>query len=77
MLGEFDQETAITLLDRYISLADQSTRPSIAAAWWRKGVAYEQLEEIEKAIACHEKCLELDESFSDAQAALDRLRQSE
>ncbi|MFH1373795.1 MAG: serine hydrolase [bacterium] len=76
ILGKFDLESAIALLDRYISLANESTRPSIAAAWWRKGVAYEQLGEIEKSIACHEKCLELDEGFSDAQAALDRLRQS-
>jgi len=76
ILGEFDQETAVTLLDRYISLADDSARPSIAAAWWRKGVVYEQLGKTEKAIMCHEKCLELDEGFSDAQAALDRLRQS-
>jgi len=76
LLGEYEQEEAIELLDRYISLADESTRPSFAAAWWRKGVAYEQMEETEKAIACHEKCLELDQGFSDAQAALERLRKS-
>jgi CubicO group peptidase (beta-lactamase class C family) len=77
ILGEFDQETAINLLDQYISLAEESTRPSIAAAWWRKGVVYEQLGEIDKAIACHEKCLRLDDGFSDAQEALDRLKQIE
>ncbi|UCE25205.1 MAG: serine hydrolase [Candidatus Zixiibacteriota bacterium] len=74
LLGEFEQAKAIELLDRYISLADESTRPSIAAAWWRKGVAYEQLGNIDQAIACHEKCLELDETFEDARAALDRLK---
>jgi CubicO group peptidase (beta-lactamase class C family) len=76
ILGGLDQESAIELLDKYISLADEATRPSIAAAWWRKGVAYEQLGDIEKAIVCHEKCLELDEGFADAQAALERLRKS-
>ncbi|UCG63136.1 MAG: serine hydrolase [Candidatus Zixiibacteriota bacterium] len=76
ILGEFGQEKAIDLLDRYISLADESTRPSIAAAWWRKGVAYEQMGEIEEATACHKKCLELDDGFADAQAALERLLES-
>jgi tetratricopeptide (TPR) repeat protein len=76
IIGKFDQEKAIDLLDRYVSLADESTRPSIAAAWWRKGVAYEQMGDIEKAMACHEKCLELDQGFPDAQAALERLRGS-
>jgi CubicO group peptidase (beta-lactamase class C family) len=74
ILGEFDQRAAIDVLDRYISLADESTRPSIAAAWWRKGVAYEQLGNTEEAIVCHKKCLELDEGFSDAQDALEKLR---
>jgi tetratricopeptide (TPR) repeat protein len=74
ILGEFEQEKAIDLFDRYISFADESTRPSIAAAWWRKGVAYEQLGEFDKAIECHEKCLELDEGFEDAKEALERLR---
>jgi CubicO group peptidase (beta-lactamase class C family) len=73
ILGEFDQETAINLLDRYISLADQSTRPSIAAAWWRKGVVYEQLGDIQKAIACHEKCLDIDGGWTEAKEALEKL----
>jgi CubicO group peptidase (beta-lactamase class C family) len=76
ILGEFDQETAINLLDQYISLADESTRPSIAAAWWRKGVLYEQLGKTEKAITCHEKCLEHDEGWAEAKEALERLRQN-
>jgi tetratricopeptide (TPR) repeat protein len=74
LLGEYEQEEAIELLDRYISLADESTRPSIAAAWWRKGVAYEQLEKTVEAITCHEKCLELDPGWPEAKEALARLR---
>ncbi len=74
IMGEFEQEKAIALLDRYISLADESTRPSIAAAWWRKGVVYEQLGDVKRAVECHRKCLELDEGFEDAQEALARLK---
>jgi tetratricopeptide (TPR) repeat protein len=73
ILGKFDQRAAIALLDRYISLADESTRPAAAAAWWRKGVAHEQLGEIEQALGCHRKCLELDGGFEMAHEALERL----
>jgi CubicO group peptidase (beta-lactamase class C family) len=59
ILGEFEQERAIELLDRYIELADANTDPSIAAAWWRKGVAYEQLADTGEAIASYRKSLEL------------------
>ncbi|HUV29535.1 MAG TPA: serine hydrolase [Acidobacteriota bacterium] len=76
LLGKFEQARAIELLDRYIEFADSTTNPSAAAAWWRKGVAYEQMGEIEKAIGCHEKCLELNQGYSDAQAALERLSKS-
>jgi tetratricopeptide (TPR) repeat protein len=74
ILGELDQMTAIKLLDRYIGVADESTRPSIAAAWWRKGVAYEQLGELAEAISCYEKSLELDRGLEFASQALERLR---
>ncbi len=74
ILGEFDQGKAIEILDKYIQLADESTRPSGAAAWWRKGAAYEQLGDIKQAIECHRKCLELDEGFEDAVEALARLK---
>jgi CubicO group peptidase (beta-lactamase class C family) len=73
IMGEFDQEKAIEQLDLYIKLADESTRPSAAAAWWRKGVAYEQLGMLQKAIESHKKCLELDQGFEDAIEALKRL----
>ena len=76
LIGKFEQARAIELLDRYIGLADSTARPSAAAAWWRKGVAYEQMGEIKKAIACHERCLELDQGYSDAQAAIERLKKS-
>ncbi len=73
ILGEFDHDKAIELLDRYIGLADESTRPSIASAWWRKGVVYEQKGDDEKAVKCYRQCLDLDEGFENARVALDRL----
>lgn len=77
LLGEFDQQTAIGLLDRYIALANESSGPSAAAAWWRKGVAYEQLGEMDRAIACYEMSLQLDKGFEFAAEALERLRPSD
>ncbi len=75
IIGEFDQEAAIEELDRYIKLADENTRPSIAAAWWRKGVAYEQLEKTKKAIKCYEKSLELDPEFEHAKESLQKIKE--
>jgi tetratricopeptide (TPR) repeat protein len=77
ILGEYEQARAIELLDRYIGLADENTQPSIAAAHWRKGVAYEQLNEVNKAIACYRESLDHDETFSQAQEALQQLEKSE
>jgi len=73
IFGEFEQEKAIEVLDKYIELADESTRPSIAAAWWRKGVAWEQLGEIKKALHSQKKCLELHPGYEYATEALARL----
>jgi CubicO group peptidase (beta-lactamase class C family) len=73
ILGEFDQEKAIEHLDLYIELADEASQPSAAAAWWRKGVAYEQLGRTKQALASHQKSLELDPGFGPAQEALARL----
>jgi tetratricopeptide (TPR) repeat protein len=74
ILAQTDQKEAVALLDTYISLADETSQPSIAAAWWRKGVAYEQLGDVEEAIDCHRTCLELDRGFEDAAEALQRLQ---
>jgi tetratricopeptide (TPR) repeat protein len=73
ILGEFDQEEAIKQLDMYIELADEKTQPSIAAAWWRKGIANEQLGRTKQAIDCHTTSLELDPDFDLARQALARL----
>jgi tetratricopeptide (TPR) repeat protein len=73
IMGEFNQEKAIEELDLYIKLADESTRPSIAAAWWRKGVAWEQTGKINKATECYKKSVELEPGFEQAVEALARL----
>ncbi|UCG52699.1 MAG: tetratricopeptide repeat protein [Candidatus Latescibacterota bacterium] len=77
ILGEFEQERAIELLDRYIELATANTEPSAAAAWWRKGIAYEQLGDNDKAITSYRKSLELDREFANAKQALERLEASQ
>jgi CubicO group peptidase (beta-lactamase class C family) len=73
ILGQFDQEKAIAELDKYIQLADEKTEPSIAAAWWRKGIAYEQLQQVDKAIECYKKSLELEPDFEQAKESLEKL----
>jgi CubicO group peptidase (beta-lactamase class C family) len=73
ILGEFDQEKAIEELDLYIELADESTRPPVAAAWWRRGIANEQLGRMKQAVKCYKTSLKLDPGFELAQEALSRL----
>jgi CubicO group peptidase (beta-lactamase class C family) len=73
ILGEFEEEKAIELLDTYINLATDKTQPSIAAAWWRKGVANEQLGRTALAIECYQTSLKLDPSFEYARQALVQL----
>jgi tetratricopeptide (TPR) repeat protein len=77
ILGKFEQERAIELLDRYIRLAEANTEPSAAAAWWRKGIAYEQLGDNDRAITNYRKSLELDPEFANAKEALERLETSQ
>lgn len=73
LFGEFEQNKAIEALDCYIELADKKTRPSIAAALWRQGMAYEQLGEKEQAVACYKHSLEKDPEFKQAKEALAKL----
>jgi CubicO group peptidase (beta-lactamase class C family) len=74
ILGNFDLDMAIQELDRYIELASEATQPSIAAAWWRKGVAYEQLSDRDMAIECYETSLKMDPDLEEAKESLEKLR---
>jgi CubicO group peptidase (beta-lactamase class C family) len=75
ILGGFELERALKDLDRYIRLADERTQPSAAAAWWRKGVAYEGLGDHTRAIACYTKSLELEPDFEEAKQSLSKLKE--
>jgi len=63
-------EKALPALTRYIELADDAIQPSKAAAWWRKGNAYELLGERSKARTCYETALAQDPNLVEAQKAL-------
>jgi CubicO group peptidase (beta-lactamase class C family) len=77
ILGEFDQKNAIEDLNLYIKLADNNTQPSVAAAWWRKGVAFEQLKEYKQAIKCYRRSLKLDPAFGLARESLNKIKKKQ
>jgi len=66
-------EKAIQLLDKYLELAPADADPNPAAAWWRKGVAYEKLKNTEMARTCYEKSMALDPEFSYPKQSLESL----
>ncbi|HWS78045.1 MAG TPA: serine hydrolase [Thermomonas sp.] len=75
--GKTDVAKALPALTRYIELAGADARPSRAAAWWRKGNAYELLGKRADAKASYEQALALDPDNEDAKAALDTLRKTD
>jgi CubicO group peptidase (beta-lactamase class C family) len=77
ILGKFELEKAIAELDWYMSLSNEQTQPSIAAAWWRKGVAFEGLGKRDTAIQCYRKSLDLDPDFEEARESLTHLEAAE
>ncbi|QSX39286.1 serine hydrolase [Shewanella cyperi] len=68
-----DVEKALPALNSYIALAGADARPSIAAAWWRKGNAYEQLGDKNQARSCYQQSLSLEPENTDAREALTRM----
>jgi CubicO group peptidase (beta-lactamase class C family) len=77
ILGKFELEQALKDLDRYIELANDRTQPSIPAAWWRKGVAYEEMGDRDSALECYEKSIKMDPEFGQAREALKRLAEEQ
>lgn len=73
IVGKTDVEKALQSLTRYIELAAADARPSRAAAWWRKGNAYEVLGNVSDARRCYEQSLQLDPNDEDVKLALARL----
>lgn len=73
IVGKTEVEKALQSLTRYIELAAADARPSRAAAWWRKGNAYEVLGKVSDARRCYEQSLQLDPNDEDVKLALARL----
>jgi CubicO group peptidase (beta-lactamase class C family) len=71
--GKVDVEKALPALTRYIENAGSDAQPSISAAWWRKGNAFELLGKRADAKRCYEQALHLDPNNDDAKQSLDKL----
>jgi CubicO group peptidase (beta-lactamase class C family) len=71
--AKLEAERAVTALTRYIELAGADAQPSRAAAWWRKGNAYELLGKIAEARQNYEESLRLDPGDEDVKQSLEKL----
>lgn len=74
IVGKTEVEKALPALTRYIELAGADAQPSISAAWWRKGNAYELLGKVADARKCYETSLALDPKNEEARLALTKLK---
>ncbi len=70
ILGGFQLEQAVTLLDRYIEVVVSGETPTGADARWRQGVAYQDMGNQEKADQYFRKALALNPNHEQATAAL-------
>ena len=75
ILGKFEPERAVDLLDDYLQNDPEVLvgLPSRSSAFWRLGNAYEQLEEVEKARHAYRDALALDPDNKEARKALKQL----
>jgi len=69
-----DLQNAMEYLDRYIILSDPKSDSELARAWYRKGQAYEKMNDTQKAIQCYEKSLKLDSGQDDVKIALAKIK---
>jgi tetratricopeptide (TPR) repeat protein len=74
ILSEQSSREAIKLLRRYITHPAEKNLPEHAAAYWRMGMAYEQLGDPDSAFACYENSLNLDPDYKRAKKALKALK---
>lgn len=74
--GKFESEQALAALTRYIELAGADAQPSRAAAWWRKGNAYELLGKVADARHSYEQALHLEPDNQSARQSLDNLNRA-
>lgn len=73
IVDKIEVEKALPALTRYIELAGADAQPSLAAAWWRKGNAYELLGKAADARECYERSLQLDPSDEQVKQSLSKL----
>ena len=73
IVGKTGAEQALSALTRYIELAGADAQPSVAAAWWRKGNAFELLGKVAEARSAYERSLQLDPDDEQAKASLAKL----
>ena len=73
ILGEFQLNEAIQLLDRYASLVKPDESPTAADAAWRQGVAYLTLKNKTMASQLFNKALSLDPEHEQAKESLTNL----
>lgn len=78
VLGNYDINTAISLLEQYVELRPENGKGLVskAGAYWRMGLAHEALNENKKAIWCYEKALELNPEHKNSKKALSKLKSS-
>jgi tetratricopeptide (TPR) repeat protein len=75
ILGEYEAEVAVEQLREYIKKlgADRQGLPSESHAYWRLGLAYQQLDRIEDARQALERAVRLDGENEEARKALKQL----
>lgn len=74
VLGEFEAERAVAFFDQYVaSFEGGLDLPSPSNAYWRQGMAYEQLGRSEAARNSYRQALRLDSGNKEAKQALKKL----
>ena len=71
--SKVEVEKALPALTRYIELAGSDAQPSRAAAWWRKGNAFELMGKTAEAKNSYEESLRLDPDDEDVKQSLENL----
>ena len=76
IISKTEPEKAVQALAQYIATASADTTPSLSAAWWRKGNAYELLGKVNEARQCYEQALKLNPDEHEAAKSLAALNTS-
>lgn len=74
ILSEKSSAETITLMRRYLTHPAEKNLPGHAAAYWRMGMAHEQLGDLDSAKICYEASLKIEPDYKDAKKALKALK---